>query len=57
VASFVGIGDIFAEIVDGDANSRAVDSLGGADGISNLGASYEPAGDAAAEGRTLGKIA
>ncbi len=57
VAGFVGIGDIFAEIVDADAHAGAVDGLGGADGVGNLSAGDEAIGDAAAERRTLGKVA
>ena len=55
VAGLVGIGDIFAEVVDGHAHACAVDGLSGADGVGNLGAGNEAMGNAATEGRALGK--
>ena len=56
VAGLVGIGDIFAQVVDADAHAGAVDGLRGADGIGDLGASNEAAGDAAAERERSAKL-
>ena len=55
VAGFFRIRYIFAEVVDADAHAGAIDSLGGANGVCDLGARDEPSGDAAANGRSFGK--
>jgi len=49
MAGFVGIGDIFAEIVDADAHAGSVDRLGSADRVGNLSTGDESAGDTASE--------
>ena len=56
-AGFVGVGDIFAEVIDGDAGSELIDGGGGADGIGDLVAGYEAGGGALAEARALGDSA
>src|ERR1700692_4053906 len=55
VAGFIGIGDIFAKVVDADAHAGAVYRLGGADRIDNLSAGNEAAGEAASEGGAFGR--
>src|SRR5581483_571618 len=53
-AGFVGVGDIFAEIVDGDAEAGSVNFARGLEGVFDLGAGDEAAGELLTEGRALG---
>jgi len=48
-SGFVGVGDIFAEVVDGDTSSELIDGGGGANGVGDLFAGYEAGGGALAE--------
>src|ERR1019366_8766134 len=54
---FVGVGDVFAQVVDADARARLVDPLGDADDVAELGPGDEAAGEAQPERRVLGKMA
>ena len=55
VARLLGIGDIFAEIVDGHAHARAIYGLRGAHRIGDFGTCNETARNPVAEGRLLGE--
>ena len=52
VPGLIGIGDVFAEIVDADAHARAIDGLGDAHRVSDLGAGDKAAGNAADRSQT-----
>ncbi len=51
---FGGVGDVFAEVVDGDAQARLVDGAGGAEHVLDLSAGNKTAREALADGGTLG---
>ena len=51
---FVGAGDVFAEVVDGNGQVRLIDGGGGAQDIFDLGAGNKAAGEAASERRAFG---
>jgi hypothetical protein len=53
-AGFVGVGDVLAEIVDGDAGADLIHRRGGANGIRNLFAGDEAGGDALSKAGALG---
>ena len=53
-AGFVGVGDVLAEVVDGDAGANLIHGGGGADGVGNLGAGDEAGGSALAKAGVFG---
>ena len=55
LASFIGIGDVLAQIVDADAHARAVNGLSNANGVGDFRARHEAAGNPAADRGALGK--
>ncbi len=53
-AGFVGVADILAEIIDGDADADLIHRSGGANGVGNLGAGDEAGGRALAKAGVFG---
>ena len=52
-ASFGGVGDVLAKVVDGDAGSDLVHGSGGADGVGDFFAGDEAGGDALSDAGTF----
>ena len=50
VAGFIGVGDVLAEVIDGNAQTCPVDGLRDPQGIFDLGAGYKTAGQAPPHG-------
>ena len=53
-AGFVGVGDVLAEIVDGDAQAGLVYGASGPEHVFDLSAGNKTAGEVLADGGTLG---
>src|SRR4029077_6402721 len=54
---FVGIGDVFAQVIDGDARTQLIDGLGRAQRVFHLRASNEPTGNSFTNRRAFGRRA